>query len=261
MSLTFGFYNSINGDRKYNAIEMSSIFDGIIKDGIFATVENGMAVTSNGSMDIAIDTGRAWFNHTWTLNNAKFILTIEASDLVLNRIDAVVLEIDSSVSVRANAFKIVKGTAASSPVRPSLVKTEMINQYPLAYVAVNAGVTSISQANITTVIGTAECPYITGILETVSVDSLLSQWSAQFDEWFQRMKNQLSTDAAGNLQTQVDSLNANKEPTFTKNTAFNKNFGTTSDTVCQGNDSRLSDSRRASNIGMSYNGNLYITYS
>jgi hypothetical protein len=34
-----------------------------------------------------------------------------------------------------------------------------------------------------------------------------------------------------------------KENTFTKNTAFNKNFGTTADTVTQGNDARLSDSR------------------
>lgn len=34
-----------------------------------------------------------------------------------------------------------------------------------------------------------------------------------------------------------------KEPAFTKNTAFNKNFGTTADTVCQGNDARLSDAR------------------
>ena len=34
-----------------------------------------------------------------------------------------------------------------------------------------------------------------------------------------------------------------KEYMFSKNTAFNKNFGTTLGTVCQGNDSRLSDSR------------------
>ena len=33
------------------------------------------------------------------------------------------------------------------------------------------------------------------------------------------------------------------EPVFTKNTAFNKNFGTAAGTVCQGNDSRLSDAR------------------
>lgn len=51
------------------------------------------------------------------------------------------------------------------------------------------------------------------------------------------------------------------EPAFTKNNAFNKNFGSAAGTVCQGDDSRLSNARRASNITMSYNGNLYITYS
>lgn len=52
------------------------------------------------------------------------------------------------------------------------------------------------------------------------------------------------------------------EPTFTKNSAFNKNFGTAAGTVCQGNDGRLSDARRASNISMSYSGgNLWIFYS
>lgn len=56
-------------------------------------------------------------------------------------------------------------------------------------------------------------------------------------------------------------LNA-KEPAFTKNNAFNKNFGTAAGTVCQGNDSRLSNARRASNITMSLSGTtLTINYS
>ena len=36
-----------------------------------------------------------------------------------------------------------------------------------------------------------------------------------------------------------------KEASFTKNSAFNKNFGTAAGTVCQGNDARLSDARPA----------------
>lgn len=51
------------------------------------------------------------------------------------------------------------------------------------------------------------------------------------------------------------------EPAFTKNNAFNKNFGSAAGTVCQGNDSRLSNARRASNITMGYDGNLWINYS
>jgi hypothetical protein len=43
--------------------------------------------------------------------------------------------------------------------------------------------------------------------------------------------------AAGHLHTGV------YEPVFSKNSAFNKSFGTAAGTVCQGNDSRLSDQR------------------
>lgn len=54
----------------------------------------------------------------------------------------------------------------------------------------------------------------------------------------------LNTNAHGipnvaGLQSVLDG----KEPVFSKNTAFNKNFGSTVGTVCQGNDVRLSDAR------------------
>ena len=56
--------------------------------------------------------------------------------------------------------------------------------------------------------------------------------------------------------------NVGAEPAFTKNSAFNKNFGSSAGTVCQGNDGRLSDARRSSNITMSLSGtNLSISYS
>ncbi len=43
--------------------------------------------------------------------------------------------------------------------------------------------------------------------------------------------------------TSLQSTLDGKEPAFSKNTGFNKNFGTTAGTVTQGNDSRLSDAR------------------
>ena len=50
MSVTCGFYNSLNGDRKYNAIQMGRIFDGLIGDGVFATVGNAFVVkAANGN--------------------------------------------------------------------------------------------------------------------------------------------------------------------------------------------------------------------
>lgn len=54
----------------------------------------------------------------------------------------------------------------------------------------------------------------------------------------------LNTNAHGisNIAGLSIALNG-KEPAFSKNTGFNKNFGSTAGTVCQGNDSRLSDAR------------------
>lgn len=48
-------------------------------------------------------------------------------------------------------------------------------------------------------------------------------------------------DAKGFLTT--SSASETYEPKFTKNSAFNKNFGTTAGTVVEGNDARLSDAR------------------
>ena len=132
MSVTFGFYNSKEGDRRYDAIQMSSIFDGIIQDGILQHVGTAMVVKESEAMIINVGVGRAWFNHTWTLNDALLPLVVPQSEILLNRYDAVVLEVDSREAVRANDIKIIKGTPASNPTKPTMVKTNDRWQYPLA---------------------------------------------------------------------------------------------------------------------------------
>lgn len=50
-------------------------------------------------------------------------------------------------------------------------------------------------------------------------------------------------DLNANFEYVEDLAEGNFEPAFTKNTAFNKNFGSAADTVTEGNDSRLADDR------------------
>lgn len=69
-------------------------------------------------------------------------------------------------------------------------------------------------------------------------------------------------DGSATANMTLSPSNVGAEPAFTKNTAFNKNFGSSAGTVCQGNDGRLSNARRSSNISMSLSGtNLSISYS
>ena len=77
-----------------------------------------------------------------------------------------------------------------------------------------------------------------------SVQKLASENLSGITSRLDNHESGLNTNAHGisNIAGLQTALNG-KEPVFSKNTAFNKNFGTTTGTVTQGNDSRLSDSR------------------
>lgn len=176
MSFASGFFNSVDHDRLYDATDISRLFDGLIRDGIFASIGDCLVVKQSNQMNITVGTGRAWFNHTWSYNDALYPVTIPPSEILMDRIDAVVLEINSVESVRANSIKLIKGTPSSTPAKPSLTNTKEVHQYPLAYVTVGKEVTSIRQADIENCVGTSACPFVTGILEVISIEQLIPQW-------------------------------------------------------------------------------------
>lgn len=183
MTVTYGFYDSLSGDRKYNAIQMGRIFEGMITDGIYDSIGTGFLVSPSSGMVLSVGAGRAWFNFTWTLNDAPITVTIPTAEVALNRIDTVVLEVNSDTGTRANTIKVIKGTPASSPVAPTLSHTATLNQYGLANVAVAAGVTSIVGGNITNLIGTVSTPYAKGIMTSDQVASLTATLNGLTAGW------------------------------------------------------------------------------
>lgn len=161
MAIKYGFYNSVGGDRTYDAVDISSMFDGVITDGVFESIGNKLVVTDGTGMNVIVGTGKAWFDHTYTINDAALTLAIAASDLVLPRIDTVVLEVNASNAVRANTIKVITGTPATIPNPPALTNTSEIHQYPLAHVSVAAAETEIDLADITDMVGTVDTPFVT----------------------------------------------------------------------------------------------------
>jgi len=161
MTVTYGFYNSVDGDRVYDALDVGRMFDGLITDGVFELIDDTLVVSAAGGMVVNVGTGKAWFDHTWTINDAALPLTVATADPALGRIDAVVLEVNASFGVRANTFKMVAGTPAGSPTEPTMVHAGGVDQYPLAYIVVGAGVSSIVSGNITNLVGTYLCPFVT----------------------------------------------------------------------------------------------------
>ena len=203
MSVSSGFFNSLNGDRKYNAAQMSAIFDGLIIDGVFASIGTAFAVKAAGGLTVNVGIGKAWFDHTWTVNDSILPMTAPEAEVLLDRIDAVVLEVNETESVRENTIKFVKGNPSSAPSRPTLTNEGNVHQYPLCYIYRKYGTAVINQADITPMVGTESTPFVTGILQTISLDELLGKWQDELDRF---------TDARSQ---EVDDWIAQEESDFT----------------------------------------------
>lgn len=203
MSVSSGFFNSLNGDRKYNAAQMSAIFDGLIIDGVFASIGTSFAVKAAGGLTVNVGIGKAWFDHTWTVNDSILPMTAPEAEVLLDRIDAVVLEVNGTESVRENTIKFVKGNPSSAPSRPTLTNEGNVHQYPLCYIYRKYGTAVINQADITPMVGTESTPFVTGILQTISLDELLGKWQDELDRF---------TDARSQ---EVDDWIAQEESDFT----------------------------------------------
>ena len=231
MSVSSGFFNSLNGDRKYNAAQMSAIFDGLIIDGVFASIGTAFAVKAAGGLTVNVGIGKAWFDHTWTVNDSILPMTAPEAEVLLDRIDAVVLEVNGMESVRNNTIKFVKGNPSSAPSRPTLTNEGNVHQYPLCYIYRKYGTAVINQADITPMVGTESTPFVTGILQTISLDELLGKWQdelnrftdarsqevddwiaqeeSDFTAWFNKMKADLQQE-----QTVLDQWIASEQADF-----------------------------------------------
>lgn len=211
MSFASGFFNSVDHDRLYDATDISRLFDGLIRDGIFASIGDCMVVKQSNQMNVTVGTGRAWFNHTWSYNDALYPVTIPPSEILMDRIDAVVLEINSVEAVRANSIKLIKGTPSSTPAKPTLTNTKEVHQYPLAYVTVGKEVTSIRQADIENCVGTSVCPFVTGILEVISIEQLIPQWKDILNRFVEENTANFNTWMNGEKQNYQAWLTAAKK--------------------------------------------------
>lgn len=199
MAVTSGFFNGVNHDRRYDAQQVAQLFDGLIRDGIFGSIGTCFVVKPNNGRLVNVGIGRAWFNHTWIYNDAILPIEMPLSEVLMDRIDTIVIDVNWEESVREGSIKIVKGVPSMNPVKPNLIHTLYHNQYPLAYIRARANTSNINAADIENAVGTAQCPLVSGILQVISLDALIPQWRAildnfvadntnNFNQWFATIK-------------------------------------------------------------------------
>lgn len=164
--LSSGFYNSKGGDRKYDAEQFGAMFNGLITDGVFAHYKDALKVTAgNGNRELVVKSGRAWFNGTWTeVDDRGHSVYLTGSAVETTYF--VYLAINKSD--RKNTIAWYSNIVNNDPEKG-------LYFYLLAQVTVPGGATKISDSMISDTRGSDLCPYVTGIMETVSFEELVKQ--------------------------------------------------------------------------------------
>jgi len=216
MALRSAFFNSVNGDRKYDASRFAEYFASFIGNGVYPNPSSGLQVTANDDMTVTVKAGQAWINGYFLVNDDDYNLQIDAADGVLSRIDRVVARYDTED--REIRLEVKKGTFASSPVAPALQRDADAYELALADVYVANGVTSITQANITDQrLNTSLCGIVHGTVDQVDTTTLFTQYTQGFElqkdefeqafmSWFATVQDILDDEAAGNLLNMINDL-------------------------------------------------------
>lgn len=195
MAIKSGYYNSLNGDRKYNAETMSKYFVGLVSRGVLQNYLNKFQVISSSGMQVTLQTGKAYFSDgKWIETDAPINFEIDASSPTLNRIDRIVLRRDLSESVRDGTIIHKIGTPSLTPQPPELEEDEYTEEMSVAQIYIGAQSTVISQANITDERPNNEvCGWVHGLIEQVDTEDLFDQYDDAFNTWFSNVKETLAT--------------------------------------------------------------------
>ncbi len=173
MALESGFFNSVNGDRLYNAEQMSRYFENILSSGIFKRIENCLKVSATNSMALTVAPGGGLINCHWFRAMSAETVTIPTAHAVLPRFDIVVARLDMSDNVRAITLDVVSGTPAESPAAPDPVRTTSIHELVLALVYVPAAATAIVEQNLTDVRDNEwYCGYVQSLVDTPIIKTI-----------------------------------------------------------------------------------------
>lgn len=184
MAITSGYFDSIDHDRLYDAATMSNYFEGLVSDGIYENIGDKFIVQAGSGLTISVGSGRGLIKTRWIKNDASVSFELDAADVQLNRIDAVVLRLDLTESGREITIAVKKGTSAANPTAPAMTRNTDIYELCLAYVRISRGTTSISQSYITDMRASNLCGYVTGLIRQVDTAELFLQWQTAYENYY-----------------------------------------------------------------------------
>lgn len=217
------FFNSVSGDRVYHAEHWAEYFASFIGNGVFPVLSNNLQVVAGSGMAVTVKAGKAWINGYFYYNTGDLSVTLPTADGILNRIDRIVVRWDLTERIIS---VVVKSSAPSaSPIAPQLQRDADAYELCLADVLTGAGVTAISQANITDRrLDGALCGVVAGVVDQIDTDA----FNAQLEAWFSDYKK-ASVDEFDDLVSYMESLELLGDQQYAALQTYMNNFKTASE--------------------------------
>lgn len=182
MTVRSGFFDDVNDDRVYDAADFADFFASFIGNGVFPNPSTGLQVFENGNMTTVIKPGKGWINGYYVHNDSDFIFQHDIADGLLKRIDRIVLQY--STADRKIDIILKKGTFASTPIAPTVIRDADFYELVLADVTIGAGTTQITQGNITDQrLNNNLCGIVHGVVNQVDTTTIFNQYQQWFDDY------------------------------------------------------------------------------
>lgn len=176
------FFNSVSHDRTYKAEDWAEYFSSFIGNGVFPVPSTGLQVTANDGMNVTVKMGKAWINGYFYLNTSDLNVTLATADGQLNRIDRIVVRWD--LTNRLISAEVKSSSFSASPSAPLLQRDADIYELALADIYVGAGVTAITQSNITDQrLNTSLCGVVAAVVDQIDTEAFNAQLQAWFAEY------------------------------------------------------------------------------
>lgn len=188
MSVTFGFFDSIDGDRKYSADDFTRFLGNLISDGVIASPSNGLQVQASEGMTVKVTAGWAYIQGHYVHNDTDLYLTLDAPDIARYRADRIVLRFDRIN--RKIDIAVKNGTVSEfQSVVPSLQRDENIWELSLAWIWTGAGMEAVEQQHIHDERGQTDvCGWVTGLIQQIDTTNLFAQYDSAFRTWFNNLQ-------------------------------------------------------------------------
>lgn len=213
MAQTSGFFNAHldsqgNFDRVYLAEQFASYFSNFIGNGVFAHLLDKFVVTAGTGLSVNVGTGKAFVKGFWFESDAQETLSIDLPDGLLNRKDNIVIRFD--FENRETSIQVIKGTAATTPSAPEVVRNSLVFDLKIAEIFVGASISAISQSAITdTRSNSTVCGWVTGLVNQVDTSDLFLQYSQAYSEAMAQMQSDEQS-----MMSQMNAWFANQRTAF-----------------------------------------------